>query len=354
MSKSASHVPLLLLLFWTALVLMADGVFVATAWRQHRAASFPSVTVKIAQSGLGQGPLGRRGLRLRYTYSVNNVNYSGFRYRYDEADAGLAYDKVVQEYPAHTVHKAYYNPADPRDSILAPGVDGADLLLILMATPITIGTGGFWFAFLDHRRRRDPPADQKRFEILQNANQIRVRLADTSAIAVGLFGFALACALAVSIVIFICGLEESIPLVASLWAFSGAAGLACAAWQDSRNRSGRFDLCFDERGGDLILPLTGGRRAPVILPRRELLGVAISRRVSKMPSGNHFSYVPTLTLAGGGTAALVNFGWTQRRAVAFGQWLSDLLHAEFQGVSDEAASTARQPATASTSGAAVQ
>src|ERR1700744_1378483 len=148
MTNRAGIAPWALLLFWTSLILAADLVYVVTTWRQAQSATFAQTTGKIAQSGSGQGPLGRRGLRLRYSYTVNGVNYTGNRYRYDDANVSLRYLRVLDEFPAHSRHIVYYNAKDPRNSVLAPGVDGCDLLLFLVAMPFNVATFALWKIFL--------------------------------------------------------------------------------------------------------------------------------------------------------------------------------------------------------------
>ena len=71
--------------------------------------------------------MGRRGLRLRYTYTVKGVKYAGFRYRYDDGNVSLRYDRVIEQYPVHTSHKVYYDPDHPRDAAAVnPGFDDAE------------------------------------------------------------------------------------------------------------------------------------------------------------------------------------------------------------------------------------
>ena len=87
-----------------------------------------------------------------------------------------------------------------------------------------------------------------------------------------------------------------------------------------------FDLRIDEASKAVVLPRNVGR-APVKLARGEILGVCLERRTTRTPSGNYFSYVPAIDRGGpaGGAIKLVRWGWTEAKARAFAQWLSEQL-----------------------------
>jgi hypothetical protein len=337
MAKRARMTPWALLLFWTGLILTGDTVYVVTSWRQHAATGFSQTTGKIAQSALGQGPLGRRGLRLRYTYAVHGVNYTGFRYRYDDANVGVRYDKVLEEFPAHTLHPIYYNPDNPGDSLLAPGVDGCDLLLVLVAAPFNVATFAVWVAFLNYRRRHWPSAQAGNVKIIRQTNEVRALLAETSALTAGLYGLGIAAAVEASLVIASWGFGASKRLMAGLWAVALAAGLAAAILKFVKNKSGCYDLILDFARGTVTLPQMSGRPAPATVPRADVAAVIAQRRVSVIPSGRHYSYVPALLIneGGGRPSPLARWGWSEGRAQAFCEWLALELGAEFQGTQDE-------------------
>jgi hypothetical protein len=106
-----------------------------------------------------------------------------------------------------------------------------------------------------------------------------------------------------------------------------------------RNRAGNYDLRIDEASRAVTLPQLGGRRAPLTLARHEIVGVSLQRRITKNPSGYYFSYLPAIDCAGrdGGfpTIKLVRWGWSEAKARAFAQWLSEQLAVEFKGIQGE-------------------
>jgi hypothetical protein len=331
--------PWALLLFWTGLILTADLVYAVNTWRQHEAVGFAQTDGKIAQSALGEGALGRRGLRLRYTYSVQGVNYTGFRYRYDDANVSLRYAKVVDEYQAHTRHPVYYDPNNPRDSALAPGVDGCDLLLLLVAMPFNVATFAVWSAFLSYRRSR-PVAAATGVKILRQKEEIRIRLTEMSAAASALYALGVISVVEVSVVVAGWGFDESMRLMGMVWGLTIILAGAAGTWKHISNNSGRYDLRLNYASNTLILPQAAGRKGPVTVPRDKLRGVIVERRLSATPSGRHYSYLPALSLTGAQgesrTVSLITWGWSEARAVAFGEWLGTQLDAEFLGIQSEA------------------
>lgn len=331
-SRLRGIAPWVLVLFWSGLVLTADLVFCVTTWRQHEATRFAVTTGKIAQSGLGQGALGRRGLRLRYTYGVNGVKYSGSRYRYDDDNVSLRYDKVLEQYPAHTSHKVYYDPSNPRDSVLSPGVDGCDFLLMLVATPFNIVALAVWSALLGARRKQGA-GNFAGVKVMRGERRVVVRFVVMSPLEAGLYGLGAAAMLEATVVILKWGFTESIPLMAGSWAVALAVGGACAFWKQVKNKSGACDLVIDPE--QLTLPLLEGARGRP-MARAALAAVTALRRVSKTRSGTHYSYVPALVSAEGRAAPLVRWGWSEEKALAFGQWLAGELGVHFQGLRDEA------------------
>jgi hypothetical protein len=64
--------------------------------------------------------------------------------------------------------------------------------------------------------------------------------------------------------------------------------------------------------------------------------VSLQRRVAKTPSGDYFSYLPVIDRVvnepGSPAIKLVTWGWTESKARAFGQWLSEQLGVEFTGI----------------------
>ena len=126
MQKPAMFYPLLLLVFWTGLMLTADYVVIETSVRQALSVNFVCTTGKMVRSEIGHGAVSHRGIEIGYNYDVNGINYTGHHYRYDDRNAAWEYSAAVGAFPRWSERKVYYNPNDPGDSLLDPGLDGCD------------------------------------------------------------------------------------------------------------------------------------------------------------------------------------------------------------------------------------
>jgi len=336
--------PLLLLVFWSGLLLTGDYVVLETTVRQCQARAFAVTTGKIIQSQVGRGAIKSRGVDIAYRYTVGGTVYMGHRYRYDEDNGAFDYTATARSFPPFATRAVYYNPANPADAVLKPGMDGCDLLLVLFGLPFNIATVALWIAVFRSRRvpRRIAPAGGVR--IIQSPGFMRVQLTGFSPLTAGFFGVAVAAIAAVFPIVSLDGFTPGLELMTIVLGLVAAAGLAAFLWAARRRRSGHYDLRIDDATQTLTLPQTGGRTAPLTIPRREITAVSMQRRVSKTLSGNYISYVPALDRAAPGSAPrpvqLVTWGWTEGKARAFAEWLGGQLGVRCKGIEDEAQAAA--------------
>jgi hypothetical protein len=340
MRKLAFPYPLLLLVFWTGLLLMGDGVVLGTSARQFLSRGFAAVTGKIIRCQLGRSAVRSRGMDITYTYMVGGVEYTGHRYRYDERHGAFDYTATARGFPPGARRTVFYNPSDPSDAVLKPGLDGCDLLLALFGLPLNIVTGGVWTAMLRSRRGAGRLAPAGGVRIFQTPGRTRAQLAEFSPLAAGFFGVAAAAFAAVFPIVSLDGFAPSLGLMTTVLGLVAAAGLAAFAWAVRRNGSGRYELRIDEASQTLTLPQTGGRTAPLTVPRREIAAVSMRRRVNQTLSGTYVTYVPALDRAAPGCAPqaleLVRWGWTEGKARAFAEWLGGQLGVRFKGIEEAA------------------
>ncbi len=331
--------PLLLLAIWTAWLVTGDYVVLETSTRQVLAGRFATTTGEIMRSELGRGATRLRGLDVGYSYLVNGVKYTGLRYRYDDRNGAFDYKAVTCAFPPGSTQTVYYNPDNPADAVLSPGLNGCDLLLALFAIPLNVITVMVWISAIRARRDANRTAPAGGVQIFQHEGETSVRLADFSPLAAGLFGLAAAAFAAVFPLVFAAGFAPSLRLMFAVLIVVGAAGVAAFLWMARRHHSGRYDLRIQEASQSLLLPPAGGRKEPLSVPRSEIVAVSMHRRISHSPSGQHFSYVPTLECAPTNSEShvldLVSWGWTEGKASAFADWLSQQLGVPFRGIEAE-------------------
>jgi hypothetical protein len=333
--KFAFPYPLLLLAIWTGLLLTGDYVVLDTSVRQFRAAGFDTTVGQMIKSEMGHGRLSRRGVEIGYSYTVNGMDYTGLRYRYDDRNGSFDYSAVTNALPRGSAQRIYYDPANPADSVLVPGLDGCDLLLALFAVPLNVVTCAIWIWVIRSRRDGGHLRAAGGVRILQLEGETRARLTEFSAVEAGFFGLAAAAFGAAMLVVFATGFKPSLGLMFGVWILVAAAGVAAFLWTAQRHYFGRCDLRSHVASQTLLVPPAGGRKELLLVPRGEIVAVAMRRRVSHSPSGQYYSYVPALDRAAPGSETqsldLVNWGWQEGKARAFAGWLSQELGVPFKG-----------------------
>jgi len=339
MRKSGLLNPLVLLVCWTGIVVAGTCVLVETTVRQHLALNFSTTKGRIVRSEIGQGSMSRRGVEIEYTYAVDGVKYHGHRYRYDDHNVSMEWESTLVEHPRWSSKKIYYDPQNPADALLEPGVDGADLLLLLFALSLNVLTFILWRAMFARLRENFHVQPAGGVRILKQSRETRVPLGDTSAFGAAFYTMGAVAFVAAFPVVIVGGFDPSMRLMQTTWAAVLAAGGAVFVWRLVRNWSGIYDLRINQNSQTIILPQTAGRHKPLSIVRREISGVSLQRRVSTGPSGTYFSYLPALNHNGSEAESnpmkLITWGWSEAKARAFSQWLSQELGVEFKGVEEE-------------------
>jgi hypothetical protein len=339
MRKPGLFYPLLLLVCWTGLVAAGTYALLETTVRQYLALRFSTTQGRIVRSEVGRGPVSRRGIEIEYNYTVDGMDYTGHRYRYDDHNVTLEWDATVEDNPRWSSQTVYYNPKNPADALLEPGVDGSDLLLLLFALPLNVLTYALWSAMITRSREKSRIRPAGGVRIFKQPGETRVSLAQIPALAAGFYGMAAAAFIAAFPAVIAGGFEPTLRLMKAAWAVVLAAGGAVFVWRALRNGSGIYDLRLDQASQTITLPQMAGRQKPLTIARREISGVSMQRRASKSPGGLHFSYLPALNRSGldaeSQSIKLITLGWSEEKAQAFSQWLSQELGVEFKGVEEE-------------------
>ena len=340
MSKTTVYVVLAMLVCWTAVIAAADYFVLGTTVRQYLSKNFIPTRCEIVLSEVTpHNDTLHSGVTVEYAYTVNGKDYRGSRYRYDDAYSSIAGADMARRLQKWTEHTAYYDPQNPANSVLATGVAGSDLMLILFSVPVNVAVILLWNWIVSwlREKRRVPAAGGVR--IWRQGGKIRVRLAGLSATGAGIYALGGAAFAATFPVVAINGLSPGFRAMEYTWLTVLAAAAAAFCWTALRNASGKFDLLIDEQSQALTLPQTAGRRRSITFPRGEIAGICLQRRVSRLSSGNFYSFLPALDHreAGAGLRreALSPCGWTEEKARAFSQWLAGQLGLEFKGVEEE-------------------
>src|SRR5262245_13310882 len=136
--------------FWTLGTLAFDIGIVRSFIAQVRALGYPTadgvvtaseVEIEHDSDGSTYTP------QVAYLYSVARQELTGHRLQYQWSSFGpREARRIVAQYPPGTAVKVYYNPRDPSDSLLLPGLDSGHALIVLFMLPFNIVMLGCWMA----------------------------------------------------------------------------------------------------------------------------------------------------------------------------------------------------------------
>ncbi|MBL8549670.1 MAG: DUF3592 domain-containing protein [Hyphomonadaceae bacterium] len=268
----------LVAILWIVLILTADFWIGFNVTKQWRAAAFPTVEAVVTSSSLEYGTSRRRtsGPVIRYAYVVDGTRHEGdtFQYgNYTSSDWQWA-RAMVRAHPVGATTRVHYDPRNPSDSVIDPGLHGSDLFLALFLTPFNAIGLGLLFAPMARERMRASEGAGVRWR--DDGEKIRVRMPrHFSPLAAGIAVFAFA-AFALSILVgFSFGLHPSMSVMVGVWAVVLAAGASAATYCWLREMRGDVDLVIDKVGGAVSLPATFDRKARVAMARADVRGVEV-------------------------------------------------------------------------------
>jgi hypothetical protein len=130
------------LLGWTVATLGADAALGVGAYRQARAATFPTTGGVITRCEVrterdAEGPT--HHLDVTYDYAVNGRRFTGTRYSYGEIGTNTrAWHHIRDEMPPGTRVSVSYDPDDAGESLLRPGFTGFHLMTAWFLTPFNL------------------------------------------------------------------------------------------------------------------------------------------------------------------------------------------------------------------------
>jgi hypothetical protein len=315
--------------FWSALILTADGFVGWGIWHQIASRNYPAVSGEITHSELTRehGSKGGTsyGVDIRYSYTVDGREFDGTRYRYN---AGASSDsawarEAVASHPIGAATQVFYNPRNPQDALLSPGLGGADLFLVLFLMPFNLITFGLFAGAGMWLRGRILKPVAGGVKIITDGPRTTIRLPEYGAIAWGLAVMGALSFLSVFVLAFSSGSGFHPPV----WAASAALALAVTAgaggygWQWRKVHSGEKDLVLHEGTRMLTLPETCGRKQLMSVGFSEIENLAVEAVTHHGNKGGvSYTYAPMLQLRGGGSQKLAD--WTdKKKAEACTDWL---------------------------------
>jgi len=311
-------------------ILVFDGYLGWTACRQIRAQNYPTAAGVVTHSEV-EGHGGRHGNyspNVQYKYAVAGKTYSSNRYRFGDVYAveGKAH-QIVAEYPVGKQVPVYYNPDNPADALLQPGVDGGDLFLATFLLPfnlVMLVIGSLMAGKVWRGSTKAPAGGAKMWD---DGFQVRVRLSYVkpfviAAVVAGLLAFG-----SLFVAIGFGGAHPPMAVMVVAWyviLVGALLGYIGCRW---RLAQGGSDLVIDTTAQQVTLPRILGRKTEVAIPTRVITAIEVQKVEKRGSHGEiYYCYVPTFvfTDANGATCHEKLVEWfDQACAEELAAWLRE-------------------------------
>lgn len=322
-------------LFWSGMTLLFDGFMILPAVRQVAAERFATTQGTVLSSEVthhDDSDGTTHGVRITYSYTVAGREFTGDRFRYGKfssSDSAWA-RQAVHEHTVGSTTKVYYDPNNPTESVLRPGLAGCDLFMLMFMTPFNAVMLVFWAAGWSLLRRRWHNPVAGGIKLRTELRRTRARLSEYSPLTAGIATIALLAFVGMFVVAFgFGGFHPSLRVVSVAWGVILAGGITAAGWHWKNILAGKYDLVIDDLNGTIHLPRTCGRKVICRLPRAEIYSSFVETVAKTDNEGStSYTYVLTLRLTGpdGPTEKLATWH-SEERARGFVVWLNDRLAA---------------------------
>ena len=319
-------------LIWSGLVLSFDGVMVHGVYKQLEFVHYPSVTGAITHSEVTSHHGSKGGTSytasVEYSFTVGDQQYIGNKIRFGMSSSSFASaSAIVGAHPVGSTTPVFYNPANPQESLLSPGVNGSDFMLPIFLTPFNMVMLGLWLWIGGWLREHWFKPVAGGVKIIADGMVIRIRLPQFPALGWGLAATGGLGFISIFIVGFGTNMEPSIPLAILVFFTVYGAGLGIYLWQRRKIESGIDDLLINESSRSLELPLTYGRKARIAASISDVKSLFIERIEHRSNKGGiSYTYAPTLHLARTEPAAQKLADWSDElKANDFTEWLRQKL-----------------------------
>jgi hypothetical protein len=289
-------------LFWWAGVALVDGTLASGLYRRARAAYYATTTGVVTRSTVrvSRGDSSTSyAPELRYTYEVGGRKFTGTRDRFDFYDRGKdEADVLVAAHPVGARVTIYFDPANPAESLLHPGLDGRDLFIAMCAVPFNLVGLAIAYSLGSGVREMVSPSPTGGCRLWEDGLQVRVRMPVAPPLVCGLGAGGGAAMLAIFALLIGFHPFPSTAVMGVVWGVILAAGVAAYAARRRRAAQGKFDLVLDPIGRTMTLPRMMGREEEVVVRCRDVRAIEVDRVIPpKSGIKRYYEYCPTLVLA---------------------------------------------------------
>jgi hypothetical protein len=315
-------------LFWSSITLLFDGLVLRNLVAQWRAKTHPTTVGRILESTVktGRGSKGAKSYRpeITYQYEVAGRRYESRRYRHSFSSSSdrTSAQRAVRENPRGAERTVYYDPANPAEAVLDPGIGGADIFMLMFLTPFNGVMLAVWLAVLAGVFSRFRSKEAGGVKLRRERGQTIARLPGFAPLTAALFTFCLGSFIGIFAVAFTGGgFNPSLPRVLTAWGVVAFAAIAVFVHRRLRLSSGAEDLVVDPGYATVTLPLTHGRKLRESIPFNELKSVEVREHVQRgRKGGTTRTWQVWLVRKNGADEQLHVFGM-EEDAQSFAEWL---------------------------------
>lgn len=310
-------------LFWTSIVGLFDVVIGAALVAGLRSQSFASTDGVVTASEVRMTDGSRSSnydVDIHYTYQVDGQKFEGSRYGYAQfASSDSEWTRrVVAQNPKGASVRVHYDPANPAESVLVPGIESSGLFMLMFMTPFNVVMLGLWYGVglpLWHRWQGTSP---KLVDWFREAGALHMRLPPLHWVASGLAGIGVAAFAGIFVVAIVAGFHPSMPFVEVMWALVAAVGLGTALYVRRKTLAGGYDLVI--RDHEIDLPLGMGQTRRQTIDKASVSSVSVQEMQSGHNKAPHYEI--RLMRRDGSHAAVADW-YDETEANKLARWLED-------------------------------
>ena len=327
--KSGRGFLIIFALFWSSLVLLFDGFICTSIVHQVRAEKFPSTAGQVVSSQVTRhrGSKGGTsyGVKIGYQYVVDDRTFQAGRYRYGQVSSSNRSwaQATVARFPPGSQTRVFYNPANPSDALLSPGIDGSDLFFLLILTPFNGVMFALWSGVFLWIRQKYFQPEAGGAKIIEEPAVVRVRLPSWTPGYSALVALGIAAFVAMFVIALGYGGQASMNVMQTVWLLTVGTAGGAYAWRWARIRTGNEDLILDQARGTIDLPMTLGRKSRITVAVSDIESVGVQRIQHRGRRGSGTpTYAPTIYLRASPAQHIKLVEWyDSSRAESLAAWL---------------------------------
>jgi hypothetical protein len=283
-------------LAWSSGVLYFDGKLVHGTVKQLQARDYPTVEGSVLKSEVKEESSGEGttyDLVIEYTYDVQNQGYTSDRVRYLKLWDRAWVSHFVADHPVNSLVTVSYDPEEPAQAVLLPGLGGQELFLPLFLLPFNLIMIWLWCAPLTTWFFGGTGC-RSGVRTIEKPEEVRVRLPKTAPALAGFGILTAGCFVGVFVAFCCAGMPPSVAVMVLLWSIVLGSGGLVYLLLAIRVTSGKADLVINQCQRTLTLPQTFGRKEPVVVPLGNLLAIPVVAVRPKDKEGRRPLYAPTV------------------------------------------------------------